>query len=161
DRPVTDADTLRLGGRTIVVTHPGAGHSPGDLMVWLPRERILFAGDVLVEDGVTMVVDGGTKPLLGALTAIEALRPKIVIPGHGLIPARPGELVARTRAYVIGLRSDMRAAVEGGVPMRRALATLPPPDETRPVSLNSRRRRNAVRVYLEEERAYMGLESSP
>jgi hypothetical protein len=54
----------------------------------------------------------------------------------------------------------MRAAVEHGVPMPRALATLPPPDEDRPVSLNSRRRRNAARVYVAEERAYMGLEDS-
>ena len=54
----------------------------------------------------------------------------------------------------------MRAAVEQGVPMQRALDTLPPPDENRPVSLNSRRRRNAARVYVEEERAYMGLEDS-
>jgi hypothetical protein len=44
------------------------------------------------------------------------------------------------------------------VPMGRALSSLPPADETRPVSLNSRRRRNAVRVYVEEERAYMGLD---
>jgi hypothetical protein len=54
----------------------------------------------------------------------------------------------------------MRAALERGIPMGRAMATLPPADETRPVSLNSRRRRNAVRVYLEEERAYMGLDSA-
>jgi hypothetical protein len=43
--------------------------------------------------------------------------------------------------------------------MRRALAALPPADSTRPVSLNSRRRRNAARVYVEEERKYMGLDS--
>ena len=55
----------------------------------------------------------------------------------------------------------MRAAVEKGVPMQRALATLPPADENRPVSLNSRRRRNAARVYVEEERAYMGLGIPP
>jgi hypothetical protein len=53
----------------------------------------------------------------------------------------------------------MRTAVEKGIPMGRAMASLPLPDETRPVSLNSRRRRNAVRVYLEEERKYMGLDS--
>jgi hypothetical protein len=53
----------------------------------------------------------------------------------------------------------MRAAVEQGVPMRRAMAALPPADSIRPVSLNSRRRRNAARVYVEEERKYMGLES--
>jgi hypothetical protein len=45
--------------------------------------------------------------------------------------------------------------------MGRAMTSLPPADETRPVSLNSRRRRNAVRVYLEEERVYMGLDSAP
>jgi hypothetical protein len=44
--------------------------------------------------------------------------------------------------------------------MGRAMRSLPPADQTRPVSLNSRRRRNAVRVYLEEERAYMGLDSA-
>jgi len=160
DRPVTGSDTLRLGGRTLVITHPGAGHSAGDLMVWLPKERVLFAGDLLIEDGVTMVVDGSARALQHGLAVIDSLAPRIAVPGHGAIPARPTELVARTRAYITGLQADMRAAVEKGVPMLRALATLPPPDEFRPVSLNSRRRRNAARVYVEEERAYMGLEDS-
>jgi len=160
DRPVTGSDTLRLGGRTLVITHPGAGHSAGDLMVWLPKERVLFAGDLLIEDGVTMVVDGSARALQHGLAVIDSLAPRIAVPGHGAIPARPTELVARTRAYITGLQADMWAAVEKGVPMLRALATLPPPDETRPVSLNSRRRRNAARVYVEEERAYMGLEDS-
>ena len=51
----------------------------------------------------------------------------------------------------------MRAAVQGGVPMQRALSALPPPDENRPVSLNSRLRRNAARIYVEEEKEVMGL----
>ena len=161
DRPVTGTDTLRLGGRVLIITHPGAAHSAGDLMVWLPGERILFAGDVLVEDGVTMVVDGSSGRLLRALAIIDSLRPRGVVPGHGAIPARPGALVARTRQYITGLRSAMRSAIEQGTPMGRAMASLPPADETRPVSLNSRRRRNAVRVYLEEERVYMGLDSTP
>jgi len=160
DRPVTATDTLRLGGRTIVITHPGAGHSAGDLMIWLPSERVLFAGDVLVEDGVTMVVDGSSRELLRALRTIDSLNPRVVVPGHGSIPRVPATLVARTRDYVSGLEADMRRAVERGVPMQRAMAALPPADETRPVSLNSRRRRNAVRVYLEEEKVYMGLDDS-
>jgi glyoxylase-like metal-dependent hydrolase (beta-lactamase superfamily II) len=158
DRPVTTADTLRLGGRTIVVRHPGAGHSAGDLLVWLPRERVLFAGDVLVEDGVSMVVDGSSTELLRVLDAVDAMDAAIVVPGHGAIPRRPAELVQRTRAYLTGLQAQMRAAVEKAVPMRRALAALPPADSTRPVSLNSRRRRNAARVFVEEERKYMGLD---
>ncbi len=158
DRPVARADTLRLGGRTIVVTHPGPGHSAGDLLVWLPRERVLFAGDVLVEDGVSMVVDGNSDALIRALDTVDAMDPAIVVPGHGAIPRQPAELVQKTRAYLTGLQAEMRAAVEKAIPMRRALEALPPADSTRPVSLNSRRRRNAARVYVEQERKYMGLD---
>jgi len=159
DRPVTTSDTLRIGGKIIVVTHPGPGHSPGDLLVWLPGEHVLFAGDVLVEDGVSMVVDGNSSQLLRVLDTVDGMNARVVVPGHGAIPARPADLVRRTREYLTGLQSEMRAAVEKGVPMRRATASLPAADSTRPVSLNSRRRRNAVRVYVEEERKYMGLES--
>jgi glyoxylase-like metal-dependent hydrolase (beta-lactamase superfamily II) len=159
DRPVTAADTLRLGGKTIVVTHPGPGHSAGDLLVWLPEERVLFAGDILVEDGVSMVVDGNSSELLRVLDTVVGLHARVVVPGHGAIPSRPADLIRTTRDYLSGLQTDMRAAVEQGVPMRRAMAALPPADSTRPVSLNSRKRRNAARVYVEEERKYMGLES--
>jgi glyoxylase-like metal-dependent hydrolase (beta-lactamase superfamily II) len=158
DRPVTRADTMRLGGRTIVVSHPGTGHSAGDLLVWLPKERVLFAGDVLVEDGVSMVVDGNADQLLRVLDVVDSMDAAVVVPGHGAIPGRPAELVQETRAYLTDLQAEMRAAVEKAVPMRRALEALPPADSTRPVSLNSRRRRNAARVYVEEERKYMGLD---
>jgi glyoxylase-like metal-dependent hydrolase (beta-lactamase superfamily II) len=161
DHPVTATDTLHLGERTIVIVHPGAAHTAGDLMVWLPAERILFAGDILVEDGMTMVVDGSSSALLDALQRIDRMNPVSVVPGHGAIPTRPTDLVARTRAQIEELRADMRQAVTHGIPMQRALAALPPADSTRPVSLNSRRRRNAVRIYLEEERSYMGLDSTP
>jgi cyclase len=129
--------------------------------VWLPQERILFAGDLLIEDGVTMVVDGSSGVLLAALDSILRLGPKTVVPGHGAIPEHPATLVGSTRSYFVRLRAEMKSAVVGGQPMLRALRGLPPADQTRPVSLNSRRRRNAVRVYLEEERAYMGLDPSP
>lgn len=160
DRAVTGVDTLRAGGRTIIIAHPGVAHSAGDLTVWLPQERVLFAGDLLVEDGITMMVDGNSTGLLAALDAIDSLDPRAVVPGHGAIPARPAVLVQRTREYVLGLRTAMREAVEAGTPMQRALASLPPPDETRPVSVNSRKRRNAVRVYVEMERAFMGLDGA-
>ncbi|HTK40085.1 MAG TPA: MBL fold metallo-hydrolase [Gemmatimonadales bacterium] len=157
DRPVTKVDTLRLGGERLVVIAPGPAHTPGDLMVWIPAAGVLFAGDILVEDGVTMVVDGSAPALLKALNEIDSLHPKIAVPGHGALPAEPAVLVERTRAYMTQLRGEMRAAVQEGVPMKRALDALPPADENRPVSLNSRKRRNAARVYVEEEKDVMGL----
>jgi glyoxylase-like metal-dependent hydrolase (beta-lactamase superfamily II) len=158
DRPVESVDTLRVGDRTLVLFATGPAHTPGDLLVWLPAERVLFTGDILIEDGVTMIVDGATPVLLRALDAIERLNPAVAVPGHGAIPGEPQRLVDSTRSYVRALRAEMRVAVERGVPMQRALAPLPPPDSLRPVSLNSRRRRNAVRAYLEAERELFGLE---
>ena len=105
--------------------------------------------------------DGGGRQRGGAPSKPGADRQPAAAGGRARAwgtPAEPGLLVARTRSYIAGLEADMRAAVEKGVPMQRALASLPPPDENRPVSLNSRRRRNAARVYVAEERAWMGLE---
>ncbi len=160
DRPVVTADTLRLGGKTIVIAHAwrGAAHTAGDLIVWLPTERVLFAGDLLIEDGVTMVVDGSGKGLLEALDTLRALAPRIAVPGHGAIPADPRVLIDRTRDYMLRLRAAMRGAIERHRSLNHALDSLPPADEGRPVSLRSRERRNANRVYLEVEKEMMGLE---
>lgn len=159
DRPVRGSDTLLLGGTRIVVFHPGKAHSAGDLMIWLPTEQVLFAGDILIEDGVTMVIDGHSGILLKTLDLIDSLRPRAVVPGHGRIAADPTELTRVTREYMTALRDSMRAEVKRGTPMRRAIAAYPPPDERRPVTLNSRNRRNAVRVFLEMEKEELGLES--
>ena len=158
DRPVTGTDTLRLGDRALVILHPGDAHSAGDLLLWLPAERVLFAGDIMLEDGVTMMVDGSSSALLATLDLIDSLRPRVIVPGHGAIPTDPAGLVSLTRQYMTDLRRTMRAAVEQGTPMKRALESLPPPDADRPVSPASRRRRNAVRVYLEMEREMMGID---
>jgi glyoxylase-like metal-dependent hydrolase (beta-lactamase superfamily II) len=159
DRPVPASDTLWLGGRTILLFHPGSAHSAGDLVIWLPREGVLFAGDILLEDGGTMVVDGNSSVLLRTLTFLDSLNLKAVVPGHGRIPADPRDLTRRTREYMTTLRESMRAAVAKGTSMRHALDSLPPADERRPVSYNSRLRRNAVRIYLEMEKESMGVDT--
>lgn len=158
DRPVTGSDTLRLGGRELVVIHPGAAHSAGDLMLWLPRERVLFAGDILLEDGVSMVVDGNSGVLLRTLDLIDSLAPRVVVPGHGRILPDPRALTRLTREYIVALRDTMRAELRRGTSMRRAVDRLPPADPGRPVTLHSRMRRNAVRVYLEMEKEMLGFD---
>ncbi len=159
DRPVTGIDTLVSGGRSLVVAHPANAHSAGDLMLWLPKERVLFTGDILMDDGVTMVVDGSSGELLKALAYIDSLNPRVIVPGHGAIPAEPSALVTLTRTYITELRVAMKSEVEQGHSLRKAVETLPPPDDKRPVSIASRRRRNASRVYLEMEREVMGLDT--
>ncbi|CAA9302229.1 MAG: hypothetical protein AVDCRST_MAG40-436, partial [uncultured Gemmatimonadaceae bacterium] len=111
DVAVVRDTTLRVGAHRVVVSHPGAAHTPGDLTVWLPDDNVLFAGDLLVEDGVTMLVDGNSAVLGRALDRFDALRPRVIVPGHGRIaaaPAAPTALVAGTRRYVDTLRARAR-----------------------------------------------------
>ena len=161
DRTFSSADVIDLGDRVLELVHPGRGHTGGDLVVRVPDADVLLAGD-LVEESAPPVYGVDSFPLEWPLTMdlVTGLltADTVVVPGHGAIPPRPGDLVRRTRDYVVALQAQMRSAVEKAVPMRRALATLPPADSTRPVSPNSRRRRNAARVYVEEERKYMGLD---
>src|SRR6185312_14926203 len=107
----------------------------------------------------TMIVDGSSAAMLGALSRIDALDPRVAVPGHGRLATHPATLVATTRCYVLALRDTMRRAVADGVRMGLALDQLPPADRDRPVSLHSRLRRNAVRVYSEMEQSLLG--SSP
>src|SRR5260370_2466612 len=138
DVPVTVADTLRLGGTTIVVGHPwpGRAHAAGDLIGWLRAARVLFAGDLLIEDGVTLVVDGSSKGLLAALDALAQLRPAVAVPGHGAIPGDPDALFAATPDYARRLRAAIREALERRRSLNPALARRPrhgpPPPPRRP-----------------------------
>lgn len=158
DRPVTGWDTLRLGGTTMVAIHPGKAHSRGDLMLWVPATGVLFAGDILLEDGITMVVDGNSATLLKTLDLIDSLAPRVVVPGHGRVTSDPRYLTRITREYLVALRDSMGAEVRRGTSQRRTVEAFPPADERRPVTRNSRIRRNAARVYQEMEREALGME---
>ncbi|MBA2565470.1 MAG: MBL fold metallo-hydrolase, partial [Gemmatimonadetes bacterium] len=81
DVPIRSDTVLQLGGRAVHVLHLGPAHTPGDLVIWLPAEGVLFAGDLLIEDGVTMVVDGDSEVLLGALDVMQGLGARVVVPG--------------------------------------------------------------------------------
>lgn len=144
----------------MILIHPGPAHSRGDLMLWLPRERVLFVGDLLLEDGVSMVVDGSARALLAALDLIDSLAPRVLVPGHGRIPASPRALTDSTRRYLRTVRDSMAAEVKRGTSMRRALERFPQANGRRPVALESRIRRNAARIFREVEAEALGLEES-
>ena len=78
----SDAMTLILGGREIQVLHARA-ITPGDTYVYLPKERILVTGDILLSPYPFAI--GGTYPAewLMTLGKLALLEPAVIIPGHG------------------------------------------------------------------------------
>jgi glyoxylase-like metal-dependent hydrolase (beta-lactamase superfamily II) len=78
-----DRMTLHLGSREVHIIHAGRGHTAGDTIAWLPKEKILFAGD-LVEYGATPYCgDAHFKDWPGTLDRIAALGAEKVVPGRG------------------------------------------------------------------------------
>ena len=85
DRPVVHEVTLDLGGRTAVVRQPGRGHTAGDLIVHVPDAALVVAGDLVEASGPPQFDDGYPLEWPDALAAILALRPAVVVPGHGAV----------------------------------------------------------------------------
>ena len=78
----SDSMTIMLGGREIQVLHAPA-ITPGDTYLYLPKEKVLVTGDILLSPYPFAI--GGTYPAewLRTLQKLAALEPSVIIPGHG------------------------------------------------------------------------------
>ena len=83
----TDRFTLRLGGKEIQLIYVDDPYNPGDIAVWLPKERILHASMAGYKDRHPDIrpdySHGTTEGLLKQLKMYLALRPATVVPAHG------------------------------------------------------------------------------
>jgi cyclase len=81
----TISDRLTLFGekRRAEVISVGAAHTPSDAVVHLPDDRVLAAGDVVLNATHAWVGDGDVRSWIGVLPRLRALDPATLIPGHG------------------------------------------------------------------------------
>lgn len=71
-----------IGGREVQIKHWGRGNTTGDALVYLPRERILIAGDLL-DHPVPFAYDGYPSEWIRTLTKMAQLDAETIVPGHG------------------------------------------------------------------------------
>ena len=152
-RWVSGPDTsLVLGGVRLELHHRGGGHTPGDMLVALPDQRLVFSGDLVYVDRLLGVIPvSNTRAWLAAFAALEALAPAVIVPGHGRVTTLP-VAQAQTRDYLLALRAHMKKAVEDGVDIGQAIQSF---DARRWAPLQNAAELlpgNASRTYLELER---------
>jgi glyoxylase-like metal-dependent hydrolase (beta-lactamase superfamily II) len=105
---------LDLGGTTVHVVHRGGGHTPGDSLVWLPQSGVVFTGDVVYVDRILgLHAVSKTKSWIESFHALEALKPRVLVPGHGRVTTL-AQAQRDTGALLNALRTHMAAAVEQG-----------------------------------------------
>lgn len=88
----TFANTLsmRVGSVSFELVYLGTGHTDGDIIVYLPTERLIFTGDLLYTNRLPWVQDGNIKNWREALKKIEWFEADTYVPGHGKVADKKG-----------------------------------------------------------------------
>ncbi|MDX3535279.1 MBL fold metallo-hydrolase [Streptomyces sp. MB09-01] len=110
DLTYSDRATVHVGGTEVQVIHPGVAHTTGDSIVWLPRQRVVFTGDIVFAEGTLFLAMGSLAGSLRALELLRSLDAETVVPGHGpLTDASAYEATERYLRYVAELAREGRA----------------------------------------------------
>ena len=81
---------VQVGGRTVHLHEWGPGHTAGDVVVHVPDAGVVFAGDLVFACDTPLMWAGPVESWLSALDRILALRPSLVVPGHGPVTDESG-----------------------------------------------------------------------
>ena len=114
--------TLASGGRTIDVRWFGRANTRGDAVIHLPNEGIVATGDLLVAP-IPFAFGSYPTEWIAVLDSVEALRPRIIVPGHGPV-MRDLDYLDRVQHMLTVARDETRAAVANGVSADSALAVV-------------------------------------
>ncbi len=109
-----DRITLEAGGREIRLLHLGRAHTAGDVVVHLPRERLLCSGD-LYNGYIGYMGDAYVADWADALDRLALLDFETVIPGHGA-PFKGKQAVAPVQACLRDLWRQAASLKRAGVP---------------------------------------------
>ncbi len=113
---------LRIGRSEFLVRHAGPSHTAEDLVVHVPDNGVLFAGDIVFRGRVPFVGQADSRRWIDALDALLALRPALLVPGHGPLSREPQADLQLTRDYLAYLRQTMGAAARAMEPFEEAYA---------------------------------------
>lgn len=144
--------TLRLGKTKIELLYFGAAHTAGDLVVWLPAQKILFAGDIVFTQRMLGVLPlGNSGGWVKAFDQAMALKPRTIVPGHGE-PTDIKTATRDTRDYLVTLRNSAQAVLAKNGSLQDAVAKTDQSKFTYLVNYELLAKRNMNQVFTEMER---------
>jgi glyoxylase-like metal-dependent hydrolase (beta-lactamase superfamily II) len=113
-----DHYVLNLDGTEVHLIHVGPAHQVGDVVVHVPDEGVLFAGDLLFNQSTPMGWVGSYQQFSDALDRIIELNPATIVPGHG--PVCGIEAVKDEQAYFQHVLDESRRCFEEGLTAKQA-----------------------------------------
>jgi cyclase len=114
-----DRMVLRDGDREIHLWHPGVpAHTAGDAAVFLPKERVLFAGDIAFHYVTPLAFQGHIGNWIRAADRLLTYEADVIVPGHGPIGTKAD--LRRMRQYLALVRREARKRFDAGMPEEEA-----------------------------------------
>lgn len=110
--------SFELGSRRVDLFEVGPAHTAGDVLVWLPRERVVFTGDILFVEGTPIVWAGPIDNWIRACERILALDPQTIVPGHGPLTDAGG--VRAVRDYLRYVNDEAKKRFDAGMSVAEA-----------------------------------------
>ena len=146
-----DKYIVNLGNLSIEVLHLGPAHSPGDISVWIPSEKLVIAGDMAFHERLLPIFsETNTKEWINTWeNKFEKLNAIYVIPGHGH-PTNMEQVRRYTRDYLVYLREKIGSFLENGGELQDAYYIDQSPF-SHLQTFDELATRNAGRVYEEME----------
>ncbi|HEX5496289.1 MAG TPA: MBL fold metallo-hydrolase [Mycobacteriales bacterium] len=129
DLTFSDRLSIDLGGDRgeLVLQYCGRGHTEGDIVAWLPRERVLFAGDLVEARAALYTGDAFHRDWsTGTLDRVAAFGARAVVGGRGAVvrDAAVGAAVEQTRGFLRTMLDQVgRVHLRGGTPRQAFEAT--------------------------------------
>lgn len=147
--------TIALGDRRLTLLFAGPAHSSSDMMMMVEPDGVLFAGDIVQNSRIPFMNsdDVSTTHWLAALSEVEKLQPKLIIPGHGQPSTEVTKAIAFTRDYIQYVREAMTGAVQNWIDFNTAYAQTDWSKYKDMPAFANNNRGNAYRIYLELEQA--------
>ena len=145
-----EIDAAALIGRPIQLLYFGHSSGPGDIAVYDPRTRTLFAGGLLDAQRIPDVIDSDLARWGDALRSLQALPVDVIVPGHG--PAGSKRVITQVERYLDQLTTRVRALLKAGAPLSEVPDSTALPDFASWDQYDTVHRRNAALVYLRYER---------
>lgn len=98
---------IELGGERIELLNLGPAHSPGDIVVWLPKREVVIAGDIAFHQRLLPVFEHtDTGAWIETWDSFVGLQAEIIVPGHGE-PTTIEEVTKYTYDYLKHLRQEV------------------------------------------------------
>jgi len=112
---ISEREILVDGIHNIQVYYLGPAHTKGDLVIYLPSEKVLFSGDVALNSLYPYMQSPDMDPVgwERVLTAIRRVDPQKLVPGHG--PIGPASGVADTLSYIQRTVTLAKKIVDNGI----------------------------------------------